>query len=524
MKTSPLLFFLAMLLFLSGCSSNEQNEEQQSSEIVNPVLAGDRPDPTVVKIGDTYWASATSNEWSPLFPIFKSGDLIHWELVTYVFPEGAPDWAINNFWAPELSYDKHQGKVYIYYTARDKKSNRLSVAVASADSPEGPYTDHGPLVAQELGSIDAYEVRDRDGSLYLTWKEDGNSQGKPTPMWAQRINEERTELIGDRYELFRNDEPWEQFLVEGISIFRKNDYFYATYSAGACCNKECNYKTGVARAKKLLGPWEKYDQNPILADTESWHCPGHGTVVTKNQDHYFLYHAYSEQGDVYVGRSGVLQKMEWTEEGWPVFPEGAEYNRTTESVNFSDDFQPDLEPIWQWRVTQDIKYKTGNQGLKLGASRENEDIGTLLVQPTKSPDYQITTTVNLAESSSDAKAGIALIGGEDNGFGAPVAAIGISVGQETVEVWETANKETQRMGQASIGQSDGPIDLKMEVREGHLLTFSYRNDKEWKILAENVDAEPRVPWGMGFRFGLVAKGPANQVVNFEKFELRNRQL
>src|SRR3546814_6209993 len=51
-----------------------------ASGIINPVLAGDRPDPTVVKIGDTYYASATSNEWSPLFPIFRSDDLVNWEL------------------------------------------------------------------------------------------------------------------------------------------------------------------------------------------------------------------------------------------------------------------------------------------------------------------------------------------------------------------------------------------------------------------------------------------------------------
>src|SRR3546814_18208429 len=74
-----------------------------ASGIINPVLAGDRPDPTVVKIGDTYYASATSNEWSPLFPIFRLDDLVNWELVNYVCPEVAPGCARNNFWAPELA-------------------------------------------------------------------------------------------------------------------------------------------------------------------------------------------------------------------------------------------------------------------------------------------------------------------------------------------------------------------------------------------------------------------------------------
>src|SRR3546814_13663269 len=79
-----------------------------ASGIINPVLAGDRPDPTVVKIGDTYYASATSNEWSPLFPIFRSDDLVNWELVTYVFPEGAPGWERTNFWEPELAFEEEQ--------------------------------------------------------------------------------------------------------------------------------------------------------------------------------------------------------------------------------------------------------------------------------------------------------------------------------------------------------------------------------------------------------------------------------
>ncbi|WP_332914193.1 family 43 glycosylhydrolase [Algoriphagus boritolerans] len=82
----------------------------QQIVIQNPVLPGDRPDPTLIKVGEFYYASATSNEWAPLFPIFKSKDMIHWEVVNYVFPEGAPDWAKNNFWAPNFPMMKSRGK------------------------------------------------------------------------------------------------------------------------------------------------------------------------------------------------------------------------------------------------------------------------------------------------------------------------------------------------------------------------------------------------------------------------------
>lgn len=520
-STRTLWLVIILFVFLNGCTSTVQQQVQNRGVIVNPVLPGDRPDPTVVKIGDTYWASATSNEWSPLFPIFKSDNLQDWELVTYVFPEGAPDWAVNNFWAPELAYDEEQQKVYVYYTARDKESNRLSVAIASADNPEGPYEDHGPVVAQESGSIDAYEVEDENGKLYMLWKEDGNSRGRPTPIWAQEINDDRTALVGEKHELFRNNAAWEGHLIEGVSIFRKNGYFYATYSAGACCEASCNYKTGVARAKKLLGPWEKYSLNPVLTDNDEWKCAGHGTVVEKGDDLYLLYHAYHSEGSVFVGREGVLEKIIWNEDGWPDFRNNASYNRKKTSVNYEDNFEDTLDLVWQWRVTQDIRYKTGAEGLMLGASNENHNLGSLLVQPTRSPDYHIETTINLKKTGNHVEGGVALIGAAHNGFGAPIAAMGISTGGSKVIVWQTIEGNTEILSESEVSGELADVDLKMEVKDGHKLNFFYRNGASWTPLVQNQNASHLVPWGMGFRLGLVSKGNPSENVHFKTVKITN---
>ena len=184
------------------------------------VLRGDYPDPSVIKIGTTYWASATTSNWMPAYPILKSKDLVNWKTVSHVFMK-LPAWADYYFWAPELSYDN--GKVYVYYAAH-KKGGNLCVGVASAKKPEGPYTDHGPLICQEVGSIDAFPMRDENGKLFLVWKEDANSVGKPTPIWAQQLNEERTRLVGEKKELFRNNAAWEGNLVEGVSMIRHGEY------------------------------------------------------------------------------------------------------------------------------------------------------------------------------------------------------------------------------------------------------------------------------------------------------------
>lgn len=519
---NTLLFFL----ILWGCQRKPTNENKETNLndstklIINPVLPGDRPDPTVIQIGNEYYASATSNEWAPLFPIYKSKDLLEWELINYVFPEGAPNWAKNNFWAPELAYDEAQGKIYVYYTARDKQSNRLSVAVASSSSPTGIFEDHGPLVAQEYGSIDAFEVRDDDGKIYVLWKEDGNSKGLPTPLWAQEVNEQRTRLLGEPVELFRNDQSWERNLVEGVSVFKENGYFYATYSAGACCDKECNYQTGVARAKKLLGPWEKFSGNPILVDNEDWKCAGHGTVVKKDGDYFMLYHAYNSEGSIYVGREGVLEQLSWTADQWPIFENKATYTRKKGMINFNDAFEEGLDPLWQWRVTQDIKFETGKDGLVLEASEENEKIGSLLVQSTKSTNYYLETSLNM--DHSDARGGILLVGAADNSFGAPIAGIGIGASKDGLALFETRNQSESILEEKQI-ELEGKIGLKMEVTEGHLLRFSFKLEGgKWDTFDHVADAGHLVPWGMGFRLGMFAKGKENKRMNFIRTSIINK--
>src|SRR3954463_2358171 len=102
-----------------------------STTYQNPVLAGDYPDPSVIHVGKEFWATATSSEWGPQFPLLHSRDLVNWELTGTVFPH-RPEWAVANFWAPEMS--EFQGHYFIYYVGR-KAGGPLAVAVATAEKP-----------------------------------------------------------------------------------------------------------------------------------------------------------------------------------------------------------------------------------------------------------------------------------------------------------------------------------------------------------------------------------------------------
>src|SRR5579875_1511258 len=107
----------------------------------NPVQAGDYPDPSVIRVGERdFWAATTSTEWAPYFPLLHSRDLIHWEHVDAVFAQ-RPDWARGAFWAPELC--SYGGRYYVYYVACDRNGT-LTIAAATANQPQGPYTDRGP--------------------------------------------------------------------------------------------------------------------------------------------------------------------------------------------------------------------------------------------------------------------------------------------------------------------------------------------------------------------------------------------
>lgn len=492
--TTPLLLIAFLHLWNSPASAQQL------------VLPGDHPDPSVVKVGNTYWASATTSNWLPAYPLLQSRDLVNWKTTGAVFTT-KPSWVDYYFWAPEISYDN--GRVYVYYSAH-KKGGNLCVGIASADRPEGPYKDHGPIICQEVGSIDAFPMRDEKGKLYMIWKEDGNSVRKPTPIWIQELNEERTALVGTKQELFRNETPWEANLVEGVSMIRHGDYFYAFYAAAGCCGARCSYQSGVARAKSLLGPWEKYANNPILTNEGDWKCPGHGTPIEKDGRYYFLYHAYDSAGGVYTGRQGLLKEFVFTEDAWVKFVDDKNPPVNVAPVR-KDDFKGrSLSGEWQWSVFQEVRARQKDGRLELGALPGAA--GAFLGQKTYSLDHEVTAKVN--RKKSGALAGIALIGDEKNLVKAQirgdfVEVVQVKDGQETV-------LSTHPVGGGKKGY------LRMQVRNGKDVSFAFSRSgtrfMEWG--SEPVDGTYLPPWDRALRVGVVAKGAPDSNAVFDEFVVR----
>jgi beta-xylosidase len=287
----------------------------------NPVMAGNFPDPTAVRIGPEYWAIATRASGQPSPPILRSPDLVHWSLAGYLFAT-PPDWSSGRqLWGPWL--DRNGDRYLVYYSAR-KKGGRPCVTVGESSVPIGPYTDHGPLVCQPRASIDPSVVRNVHGRPFLVWKENGDTH--PSSIWVQPLARDGLSLTGTARKIMVGDRSsWEGGLVEGPRIIRRHNWLYLFYSGGRCCAPStCKYALGVARAHSIYGPWRRSPHNPILKSDKSWICPGHGALLQPPSGHWWLlYNGYRATGSPNRGREMLLDLVHWSRDGWPYITPGS---------------------------------------------------------------------------------------------------------------------------------------------------------------------------------------------------------
>jgi xylan 1,4-beta-xylosidase len=484
--TKTVQIFCAVAILL--CFTVHCNSQRYS----NPVIPGDFPDPSIIRVGADYYAATTTGGWSPPFTLLHSTDLVNWKVIGSVL-EHKPVWAKGDFWAPEIINDN--GKFRVYYTARrddgkDKKGT-LCVAVATAQTPAGPYADNGPLVCQEMGSIDAAFIRDEANKPFLIWKEDGNDRQQPTWLYAQELNSDGVKLIGKPKKLFRNTESWEKHVIEGPYVLYKNGWFYMFYSGNACCGRTCDYALGVARAKSLQGPWEKNPKNPILSPNQHWQCPGHGSIVsTEDGRSFLLYHAYRNKPTAFnIGREALLDQVRF-ENGWatinsnhgPSSQSEVPFNGSSQrSLDLNDEFNSGINPFWNYTISGRGEFRSENGFLLLRAASTPSEV--VLAERTVSGDYTVSTRVLLnAPLQTTGYVGLAAYGWRQN-------AIGISFGSGKIYTWRRDNiPQIQLITLQLDASTPQSIILRMRVRDGESFRFAFSTDdgKNWEQIGEDV--------------------------------------
>jgi beta-xylosidase len=528
----PIRRYLLTFLFISflGLTYSVQLQAQTKSlsqkveTYRNPVITGDFADPSVIRVGDTYYTTGTSSEWAPHYPLFQSKDLVNWQQLGYVFPT-TPSWMLSSFWAPELFY--HNNTFFVYYTVKRKSDGKSCIGVASTKDLNKGFTDHGIVIEHGSEAIDAYVWND-NGQLYISWKAYGLDK-RPIEILGSKLSADGLTLQGQPFTMLKEN-PDERG-IEGQCLVKRNGYYYMLYSAGACCGRGCTYNVRIARSKSINEPFVRYEKNPLLDKDDQWKCPGHGTLVeTADKRTFYLYHAYNAYDHVYTGRQAMLDELIWDDtSGWPTFKHGQSptiqasmpFANTSQqkSYELSDTFNgASLSPFWQWNFrsySPVIKLENGNLYLSGRNKSGNQSGIALTIRPVKG-NYEISTEVVNQNISSK---GLVLYGDSSQAVG-----MGVKGGQ--MEVWEVKNN-LRKVLQAEAMQSQASIQLRMSVENGFMCRFYYSNDgKNWKEikLTESglhfYDGSFLPQWDRSPRAGLIHYGEENQPASFSFFTIK----
>ncbi len=271
---------------------------------LNPIFAGDHPDPALLRDGDDYYLTFSSFDAYPGIVIWHSRDLVNWRPLTAALSQ-----PIGSVWAPDLV--KHGERYFCYIPARfpDKRS----IYVIHANKIEGPWSD--PVDLNLPAHIDPAHVADEAGRRWLFL-----SGGDRV-----RLADDGLSTIGaveHVYDPWRYPEEWvvETFAPEGPKIVKRGDWWYMTTAVGGTAGPPTGHMVIMARSRSIDGPWENCPRNPIIrtqSAREKWWSRGHATLFEgPGGAWWMLYHGY-ENGYWTLGRQALLEPVGWAKDGWP---------------------------------------------------------------------------------------------------------------------------------------------------------------------------------------------------------------
>jgi xylan 1,4-beta-xylosidase len=291
----------------------------------NPVLAGFHPDPSITRVGNTFYLVNSTFTYFPGIPVFQSADLVHWRQIGNVIdrPKEVSFDGLGvsrGLFAPTIRF--HDGLFYVVCTSVDAGGNFLSVA----RDPAGPWSD--PIWLPQLDGIDPSLFFDSDGKAYLL--NNGPPVGPPKydghrAIWIQEFDSATRKLVGPRKVLidggvdFSKHPAW----IEGPHMYRHDGWYILMCAEGGTSTQHSEV---VLRSRSPWGPFKPFAGNPILtqrdlpADRSSPIAnAGHADLVEAGDGSWWAVFLASRPYEVVhynTGRETFLLPVTWRD-GWP---------------------------------------------------------------------------------------------------------------------------------------------------------------------------------------------------------------
>lgn len=435
----------------------------------NPIISGDRPDPTILKDGEDYYMTFTSFNLYPGLTIWHSKDLVNWSPIGAALTK-----PIGNVFAVDLC--KHNGRYYIYIPAMLPGKDWV-IYVIWADNIKGPWSD--PIDTGVRACIDPCHMVGEDNKRYLFV----NGVRKIA------LSDDGLRGIGNlenAYEPWRYPKEWvvENFAPEGPKLFKKDDWFYLVTAVGGTAGPPTGHMVIVARSKSIHGPWEHCPNNPIVrtkSADEPWWSRGHATIFQgQANDWWMVYHGY-ENGYRTLGRQTLLAPVEWSKDGWPIALGGdlsmpmpiPHWGKSgPNGAPISDDFSTNrFGTLWGFHEPKDnenARLNYSQNGLFLAASGNSPADSSPMVCPVGDRVYSAEISL---EIDDNAEAGLLL-------FYNHKAFVGVGFDKEKLKTFASA----QEQGWMAKTLNTKKLRLKL-LNDENIVTFKYSLDDgiSWQL-------------------------------------------
>lgn len=522
----------------------------QSITLVNPILAGFYPDPSIVKAGSDYYLVNSTFSYFPGLPVFHSKDLKNWKQVGSVINRTSQmnflgQRMTRGLFAPAIAY--YNGTYYVTCTNIDHKGN----FVVTAKNPAGPWSD--PAWLPEVKGIDPSLFFD-DGKAYIIYNSDA-PENKPLYSGHRTIrmyefDPSKQKVVGEEKTLVNGgvDISKKPVWIEGPHLLKRNGWYYLYAAEGGT---SVNHSEVVLRSKSPEGPFVPYEHNPILTQRdlpEDRQHPitsaGHAQFVEgpdgKTYAVFLAVRPYT--GDYYnTGRETFIAPVEWKDD-WPIVsPDSKElrYRYTAaykevkqpgalpQSGNFqyTMTFQKELHPSLLFLRTRDSSSFSLNKATGLTLKLKPEtcmELGNPSFIGKRQQHLYCTTETALSFSAASAneKAGLIVFQDERHFY---YLCKSVDNGKEVVQLFKsnTGSQTMDLLAQATPAAASQKVLLRIKA-EGDAYSFYFAQaPNNWLLLKDKVDAKflstHEAGGFIGCFFGLYATSSGNKTSNSASF-------
>ncbi|MGY2074411.1 family 43 glycosylhydrolase [Blastococcus sp. SYSU DS0828] len=279
-----------------------------------PVVPGFHPDPSICRVGDTYWMVVSSFEYAPGVPLFRSTDLVTWKQAGHVLVRRsqldvsrAP--GSGGITAPTIRF--HDGRFWMITTNLADGGWQVLV---HTDDPLGEWSE--PVRLTDVRGIDPDLAWDDDGTLLVTYA--GFGAGGPAGLVQQAVDPVSGRALTGRRHVWQGTGGR---FPEGPHLYRIGGYWYLLIAEGGT---ERGHAVTIARGPSPSGPFEPCPWNPLLTHRgieSPVQNTGHSDLVQRPDGSWaVVFHGVRPRGASpqfhVLGRETFAAEVVW-EDGWP---------------------------------------------------------------------------------------------------------------------------------------------------------------------------------------------------------------